>query len=106
MKDYTQLVGLVMRTAPGTPVEVTIVRAKKPLTMTVTIEAFDAERQLAQQNEAEPPVAAATPTDTGLDMTIGAVTPDVARQRELQEGRKGEVVREVDPRGVAVRRGT
>jgi serine protease Do len=105
VKDYTQLVGMVMRTEPGTTVPVKIVRAKKPLTLNVTIDAFDAERQLAQQNEAEPPVAANAPTDTSLDMTIGAVTAEVARQLELPAGKTGAVVREVDPTGVAARGG-
>jgi serine protease Do len=106
VKDYAQLVGMVMRTAPGTTVPVKIVRAKKPLTMNVTIEEFDAERQLARQNEAEPPPSAATPTETGLDMTITAVTPEIARALELPTGRTGgAVVRETDPTGVAARSG-
>ena len=105
VKDYTQLVGMVMRTAPGTTVPVKIVRAKKQMTVNVTIDAFDAERQLAEQNEAEPPVSANAPTDTGLDMTIGAATPELARQLELPAGRTGAVVREVDPTGVAARSG-
>jgi len=104
VKDYTQLVGMVMRTAPGTTVPVKLVRAKKQMTVNVTIEAFDAERQLASQNEAEPSVSA-TPTDTGLDMSIGALTPEIARQVELPAGRSGAVVRGVDPTGAAARGG-
>jgi serine protease Do len=104
VKDYTQLVGMVMRTAPGTTVPVKVVRAKKPLTLNVTIEEFDAERQLAEQNESRP-VSGSTPTDTGLDMSITAITPDLARQLELPSGRGGAVVRDVDPTGVAARAG-
>jgi serine protease Do len=104
VKDYTGLVGMVTRTAPGTTVPVKFVRAQKQMTVNVTIEEFDAERQLAaEQNESEPtPV---TPTDTGLDMSIGAVTPDVARQLEVPSGRGGAVVRTIDPGGVAARGG-
>ena len=104
VKDYTHLVGMVMRTAPGTTVPVKIVRAKKQMTVNVTIEEFDAERQLASQTEAEPSVTPA-PTDTGLDMSIGAVTPDIAKQLELPAGRAGAIVRNVDPTGAAARGG-
>jgi serine protease Do len=95
---------MVTRTAPGTTVPVKFVRARKQMTLNVTIEEFDAERQLAaEQSEAEP--APVTPTDTGLDMSIGAITPDVARQLEVPSGRGGAVVRNIDPTGVAARGG-
>ena len=103
VKDYTQLVGMVMRTAPGTTVPVKLVRAKKLMTLNVTIEEFDAERQLAAQTETAPVTAA--PTDTSLDMSIVAITPDIARQLELPSGRGGVVVRDVEPAGVAARSG-
>jgi serine protease Do len=104
VRDYAGLVGMVTRTAPGTTVPVKFVRARKQMTLNVTIEEFDAERQLAaEQSEAEP--APVTPTDTGLDMSIGAITPDVARQLEVPSGRGGAVVRNIDPTGVAARGG-
>ncbi len=104
VKDNTSLVGMVTRTAPGTTVAVKIVRAKKPMTLNVRIEEFDAELQLAQQNEAEPETPAA-PTDTGLDMSIENITPAIARQLELPAGGTGAVVMDVDPTGVAARSG-
>jgi len=100
----TSLVGMVTRTAPGTTVPVKIVRAKKLSTVSVKIEEFDAERQLAAQNEAEPS-ATATPTDTDLDMRIEPLTPDIVRQLEVPSGRGGAVVSEIDPSGVAARSG-
>ena len=104
VKDNNHLVGMVTRTPPGTTVPVKIVRAKKQMTINVQIEEFDAERQLAVENQTAPGTSA-TPTDTGLDMSITAVTPEIARQLELPAGRGGAVVREVDPTGVAARGG-
>ena len=97
---------LFRSTAPGTTVPLKFVRAKKLMTVNVTIEEFDAERQLAQQNEAEPPASSASAsTDTGLDMSIAPVTPDVARQLDLPAGKTGVVIRDIDPTGVAARGG-
>jgi serine protease Do len=102
--DNSSLVAMVTRTAPGTTVPMKIVRAKKVMTLNVTIEAFDAEQQLAIQNEAQAE-APTTPTDTGLEMTIEPITPAIARQLELPAGRGGAVVTEVEPSGVAARGG-
>ncbi len=103
VRDNSTLVSMVTRTAPGTTVPVTIVRARKTMTLNVRIGEFDSEQQLVTQNQA--PSDAASPSDTGLDMRIETITPAIARQLELPAGRGGAVVSEVEPSGAAAQGG-
>jgi serine protease Do len=103
VKDNSGLVGMVTRTSPGTIVPVKIVRAKKGLTVDVRVDEYDVARELATQTEPAP--AASEPKDTGFEMTIEPLTPDLARQLEVPSGKSGAVVSEVEPGGAAAQYG-
>ena len=103
VKDNSSLVSMVTRTMPGTTVPVKLVRAKKVMTLNVKVDEFDAERELASQVQPQP--AAADPTDTGFEMSIEPVTPDIARQLQIPSGRGGAMVSDVDPQGAAAQNG-
>jgi len=104
VEDNDSLISMVTGTAPGTTVPVKVVRAKKTLTLKVTVEELD----LAQEQGQETVVAArqnedrSVPTDTGFGMTIQELAPATARSLQ---GRGGAVVASVDPLGQAAQAG-
>jgi serine protease Do len=96
VRNSSELVAMVTRTRPGTTVPMKIVRNKKPTTLNVTVEELDLEAETqAAATANEGPVG--RPTETGFGMTIEPVTPAIARQLSLPNGRGGAVVSEVEP---------
>ena len=95
VRNSSELVSLVTRTKPGTTVPMKVIRNKKPVTVNVRVEELDleAETQTASVRPGEPVV---TPTETGFGMTIEPITPPIARQLNLPNGRGGAVVSEVE----------
>ncbi|HUI05432.1 MAG TPA: DegQ family serine endoprotease [Verrucomicrobiae bacterium] len=88
--DTHHLRNLVAATAPGTRVEVTVVRNGKQRTLTVTIGEL-ASGQAAGEGENEESKSTA---DLGL--TVAPVTADAAKRYNLDETDKGVVVTDVD----------
>jgi serine protease Do len=88
------LVDLVVGTKPGTTVPVTIYRNKQKRTMNVTIGELDLDAeqrgQLGRRESAEEPTA------TGFGMEVGPITPEIARELDLEPGRGGAVIVDVD----------
>ena len=97
-----ELVPIVTATAPGTTVPVKIIRAKKPLTLNVTVEELNIDAEQAQQQpQARPNAPDQGPTDTGFGMTIEGLTPNVSRRLSVPQGEGGAVVSDLDPGGAA-----
>jgi serine protease Do len=106
VKNSSELVGMVTRTAPGTTVPVKIIRAKKLQTVNVTIDELDidSERNVPETQLQEPePVEA--PKETGFGMTIEGLTAAYSRQLKLPQGTTGALVSDVEPAGAAARAG-
>jgi len=107
VKNSSELVSMVTRTAPGTTVPIKIIRSKKLQTLNVTIEELDidTERSVpdASQPESEEPVEA--PKETAFGMTIEGLTAAYARQLKLPQGTAGALVSDVDAGGAAARAG-
>jgi serine protease Do len=95
--NSSELVSLVTRTKPGTTVPVKVIRNKKPMTLNVTVAELDldAETRSAAAGPGEGPVV--RPTETGFGMTIERITPAIARQLNLPNGRGGAVVSDIEP---------
>ncbi|MGH9373542.1 MAG: PDZ domain-containing protein, partial [Vicinamibacterales bacterium] len=87
------LVDLVVSTKPGTTVPVTIYRGKQRQTMNVTVGELDLD---AQQGQLARGGSAEEPTATGFGMEVGPVTPEVARELNLERNRGGAVIVDVD----------
>jgi serine protease Do len=98
VSDNGHLVEMVMRTAPGTVVPVDVYRNGERMTLNVTIEELDlaTERIAPTPTERDRPEQP-QPTETGFGMTIDALTPQIARQLRVPEGRGGAVVVNVEP---------
>ena len=96
--DSDELVNQVVRTKPGTSVQIKIIRDKQPKTLSVTVEELDvsAERQDARAGDEG---------TAGFGMTLENVTPQVARQMRLPSGMAGAIVVDVEPSGPAFRGG-
>jgi serine protease Do len=64
---------------------------------------LEAETQATRaDNGGAPPVEE---PNTGFGMSLGNITPDVARRLRLEDGVRGAVVMDVDPQGAAARAG-
>ena len=98
--DNVALVQMVMGTRPGTAVPVTIVRDKQRRTLNATVEQLDLEAE-AGTPLAGRPAPDATPEDTGFGMSVGAITPEIAREAQLPRNRGGAVVLNVERRSPA-----
>ena len=92
------LVGMVVHTKPGTSVPVVIYRNKAQQTLHVTIDELNLEAEQGQSGSGGGPEE---PTQTGLGMELQALTPDIARQLDVPNGRGGAVVTRVDRRSPA-----
>ena len=100
IKDSAELVGMVVRTAPGTSVPVAVMRDKKRTTLTVKVDELDLEsEQGAARGGGSSPHE--EQTTTGLGMELTALTPDIARRLEVPSDRGGAVVTNVERRSAA-----
>jgi serine protease Do len=98
VQDSNELPRLVAAMAPGTKVEVEVVRGGKKLTIPVTLETMKDEEQEA--------AARLQPSDVeeALGLQVQAITPDVARTLRL-ENTEGVVVSQVAPESPAAEAG-
>ncbi len=91
------LVDMVVHTKPGSTVPVVIYRDKARQTLHVTIDELNLEAEQGQSAGGGPE----EPTQTGLGMELQALTPDIARQLDVPNGRGGAVVTRVERRSPA-----
>jgi serine protease Do len=106
VRNSAELVSMVTATTPGTTVPVKVMRAKKPVTLNVTVEELDVEAEQAQLSRPSAPnIPDQGPQDTGFGMTIEGLTPNLARRLSVPQGEGGAVVSDVDAGGAAQQAG-
>jgi serine protease Do len=88
------LIKMVTTTKPGTSVPVKLLRDKKERIVTVTVEELDLE---AESGAAAGPRTEEESTSAGFGVTLGNITPTIARQLRLPAGMTGAVVMDIDP---------
>jgi serine protease Do len=95
------LVKMVIATRPGTSVPVKVLRNKQERTLHVTVEQLDLEAEQQGQRAARPDSSAAPETQQGggFGLTLGTVTPQIARRLQLPSGKTGALITDVDPDG-------
>jgi serine protease Do len=98
------LVRMVVSTKPGTTVPVRIMRDKQEKTLSLTVDELDLAAE-GSRGEPEADAEAEEAMTSGFGMTLGNVTPDVARRLRLETGTRGAVVTDVDPGSPAARAG-
>jgi serine protease Do len=101
--DSEALVNMVVGIKPGTTVPATVYRDKQRRTINITIAELDLDaEQRGQLTRRESPDE---PTTTGFGMDVGPVTPDIARELNLERNRGGAVVMDVDRNSAAFNAG-
>ena len=95
VRDNEDLVSLVVATKPGTTVPATIVRDKQRRTLNITVDELDLEAE-AGRTTSRREREEAEPTATGFGMTIGAISPEYARDTGLPRNRGGAVIARVE----------
>jgi serine protease Do len=99
VEDSDALVKMVVETKPGTTVPLLVLRDKQEQTLNVTVEELDLDVDAGRRREAPDEAG------VGFGWTLSNVTPAVARQLRLPQGRSGVVITEVDPTGPAATAG-
>ncbi len=94
VRSVNQLIDMASGTAPGTKVEVKVVRKGQPKTVTMTL----AELPVEAMGPGEPgPPAAGTQRAGALGIRVQDLTPELAQTLKVPEGTKGAVVTQVMP---------
>jgi serine protease Do len=100
VKNTTELQKMVSSTRPGTSVPIKVMRNSKEQTLHATVEELDLEAERGgrpgQNNERQ------QPEEQGQDsfgLTLGNLTPQLARRLQLPSGVSGAVVTDVDDNG-------
>ncbi len=99
--DSNELVNMVVHTKPGTTVPIVVYRDRQRQTLNVIVDELNLEAEQGQTGGGGPE----EPTQTGLGMQLQALTPDIARQLEVPNGRGGAVVTSVDRHSPAANAG-
>jgi serine protease Do len=97
-------VKMVIATKPGTSVPLKIIRNKQERTLHVTVDQLDLEAEQQTQRSTrggDNNPAPETQQGGGFGLTLGSVTPQIARRLQLPSGQTGALVTDVDPDGPA-----
>ena len=103
-----ELVGHVVATKPGTTVPVKVLRDKQEKTLNVTVDELEPRRRRRRARRAAAAVTSASPKSrrrTGFGITLGALTPDVARRLRLPADTEGVLITDVEQGSPAFRAG-
>ncbi len=93
-----ELIKIVAGTKPGTTVPMKVMRDKKEKSLTITVEELDLDAEGSAAARAQTDEEDANP---GFGLTLGNITPNIARQLRLPAGTVGAVVMDVDQGGPA-----
>jgi serine protease Do len=102
IKRSEDLIGMVTRTAPGTVVPIKVIRGGKEMTLNVKVEELDLDTEAGQPALVENEPTPEATTETGVGVSIEAITPALSRRLRIPEGRGGAVVADVAPRSAAL----
>src|SRR5712671_670049 len=97
-----ELVKMVIATKPGTSVPLKLLRNKQERTLHVTVDQLDLDAEQTQRStRSENSPTPETTQGGGFGLTLGSVTPQIARRLQLPSGQTGALVTDVDPDGPA-----
>ncbi len=103
VKNRDALVGFVTRTPPGSTVPMKVLRDKVEKRLNVTINELNLEAETARvQNDTPEPEEQA---GEGFGMTVGGLTPDMARRLRLPTDTQGVIITDVEAGSPAQRGG-
>jgi serine protease Do len=106
IKNNNELVSMVVNTKPGTSVPVKVLRDKQEKSFNVKVEELNLEEEgSTSARESGSGGEDAEATTSGFGLTLGNITPDLARRLRLDEGARGAVITDVDPGSPGARAG-
>ncbi len=106
VKDNSELVSMVTRTAPGTTVPVKIIRNRKPMTLNVKVAELNLEEESPTPTAAAPRPEREAPRATAFGMSLLPITPRDQTRLQIPQGTSaGAVVAEVSEFGAAAQAG-
>ncbi len=88
------LIKMVVATKPGTSVPLKILRDKKEKDLTITVEELDLAAEAGERASTEG--GGEQGTSGGFGITLGNITPNIARQLRLPSGMAGAVITDVE----------
>ncbi|HSK10288.1 MAG TPA: Do family serine endopeptidase [Vicinamibacterales bacterium] len=91
--DREELTRIITGTKPGTTIPITVVREKKQVTLNLTVEKLD----LQAESGGTPAPGGEEGMAGGFGLSLGNVTPAMARTLRLPEGLQGAVIMEIEP---------
>jgi serine protease Do len=94
-----ELIRMVTATKPGTTVPLKILRDRKEIVLNVTIEELALEAGGGTSRSTQE--GAPEESSTGFGLTLGNITPNMARQMRLPAGMTGAVITDIDPGSAA-----
>jgi serine protease Do len=101
-----ELVAMVTATKPGTTVPVRVVRDREERTINITVEVLDIESETtALRSDNRGDRNDLQETSTGIGLTLGNITPQIAQQLRLDRGVRGAVITAVEPASPAAQAG-
>ncbi|HEX8633231.1 MAG TPA: DegQ family serine endoprotease [Pyrinomonadaceae bacterium] len=102
VNDVNSLRNRIASAAPGTEVTLTVVRDGREQQVRATLGEFtQAARREGEPGGSEPGAGATGETTGKLGVRVQPITPELARELELQPGAQGVAVADVDPNGPA-----
>jgi serine protease Do len=88
-----ELIRMVTGTKPGATVPMKLMREKKEMTVTITVEELDLEAESGAQAASE---GSQEDTSAGFGVSLRDITPTIARQLRLPAGMTGALITDVD----------
>jgi serine protease Do len=95
----SDLVKMVVGTAPGTTVPIKVLRDKKPVTLNLTVEELDLAAEQGRSRNGNAPEPPEQEGSDSFGLTLSNLTPQIARRLQVPDGQSGAVITDVDPSG-------
>ncbi|MGH9346090.1 MAG: Do family serine endopeptidase [Vicinamibacterales bacterium] len=102
IRNNNELVAMVVNTKPSTTVPIKVLRDKQERTFNITVGELDLEEESTVSRRRAAPEEEAS---SGFGMTLGNITPEIARRLRLDEDVRGAVITDVEPGSPAARAG-
>jgi serine protease Do len=98
VKNSDDLVGMVVRTKPGTTVPIRVMRDKKERSLNITVEELDLEAEAgeARRQRSNDRTSLEPEQNKGFGMTLENVPAELSRRMHLPDTTRGAVITDVD----------
>jgi len=96
VKNSDDLVGMVVRTKPGTTVPIRIMRDKKERSLNITVEELDLDAEAGESRRRSDRTSLEPEQNKGFGMTLENVPAELSRRMRLPDTTRGAVITDID----------